>query len=284
MLRDRSPWLRLDPKRRVTAWNRRYNALFEEAAGHTGMTSMGRFDLGSDIPSAQVALLETLIAPLPGGGDWLDLGSGLGGGTAAIGERADHAHGLELGPKQVEQARLRFAGERVHFHGGDIDRVPFPSDRFDVVTALQSLSQCRDLPQALHQAWTVLKPGGHLAIADWSTSPRHHQLPDQPLIPIWCKAMGGVQLASEQQWRHHLERLGFVDIRIQDLSGPVSAGFQAWADALSQAASQVGHRPHAALLSRAFSAFGERGAGAPVGALMVHARKAESATGLQKPA
>lgn len=98
----------------------------------------------------------------------LDAGCGTGWWLEQL-ARSEHTHatltGLELLPERAEAARQRAPDAVVEV--GDARRLPFATDRFDVVflfTVLSSLAATEDAAVALGEAARVLAPGGVLVV------------------------------------------------------------------------------------------------------------------------
>ena len=79
--------------------------------------------------------------------------------------------GLDLTEMMLNIARTRIHGPRVTFQAGDMGRLDFPDDSFDIVTGGYALRNAPDLRQALAEIRRVLKPGGTAAFLDFSKPP-----------------------------------------------------------------------------------------------------------------
>ena len=76
--------------------------------------------------------------------------------------------GLDLTEPMLNIARARVPGSNVLFRAGDMCRMDFPDNSFDIVTGGYALRNAPDLRQALSEIRRVLKPGGTAAFLDFS--------------------------------------------------------------------------------------------------------------------
>ncbi len=249
------------------AWKRRLNPLYNAVGPGVGH---GDFGQTQDIAQAQAALLTRLSAPLPAG-HWLQLNCGAGGASPQILTRAERLTGVDADPAQIDAARR--SQPRPRFVVSDTERLPFAAERFDAVLSVQGFSHARDLSHALHQAWTVLKPGGWMALADFATQPQHHQLADRAKVRVIAASLGGLRLQPVERWQGHLSQLGMVDIQLEDLSAAMAKGLIPWADALLAASEDLGQAASARVVARSYRSLAKAGAGGPLRYIALWARK-----------
>jgi SAM-dependent methyltransferase len=102
----------------------------------------------------------------------LDLGSGAGLDSLLAARRVGPTGkvvGIDLCPEMVEKAR-RNAGllgvDNVEFVNTRIEKLPLPDGSVDVVISNGVLNLCPDKPAVLAKAFHVLRPGGHIQMAD----------------------------------------------------------------------------------------------------------------------
>lgn len=100
----------------------------------------------------------------------LDVGCG-GGRTvsklaAAAGEGKVYGvdHSQPCAKVATKTNRKAIAQGRVEVLEASVSRLPFPSDTFDIVTAVETHFWWPDLPRDLREVLRVLKPGGKLAV------------------------------------------------------------------------------------------------------------------------
>ncbi len=121
----------------------------------------------------------TRLAPPAGDGPILDVCTGTGdlalaydkaarGRVPIIG--ADFCMPMLLPAR--DKARRRRAADRVRFLEADTQRLPFPDDTFQLVTAAFGLRNVADPDRAIAEMVRVARPGGRVAILEFSR-PRH---------------------------------------------------------------------------------------------------------------
>jgi SAM-dependent methyltransferase len=113
--------------------------------------------------------LEDSLAELAGTGWVLDIGSGTGFWLRRMRAGGMHAVGVE----PVMDRVLRSGPGAV---AGDALSLPFADDRFDAVWCIHVLHHLVDPPVALSEMARILRPGGHLVLAE--------TVDDNPLIRL----------------------------------------------------------------------------------------------------
>lgn len=78
--------------------------------------------------------------------------------------------GSDFAPEMLEIARKK-AGDRARFLQADTTRLPFPDADFDVATVGFGVRNLQHLDRGLGELCRVLKPGGRLAILEFSRPP-----------------------------------------------------------------------------------------------------------------
>lgn len=125
--------------------------------------------------------IPTQFAAINKGDHVLDLGSGAGNDCfvvrALVGETGS-VTGLDFTDAMVDKAiantqKLGFTN--VHFVKGDIEEMPLPPNRFDVVVSNCVLNLVPDKNKAFANILSVLKPQGHFCVSDVVTK---GQLPE----------------------------------------------------------------------------------------------------------
>ena len=107
------------------------------------------------------------IAP-PAGARALDAGCGAGLSVVELGRRGYAVDAIDASPAMVElttrHAAQRGVAEVVSARVGEVERLPFADDTFELVVALGVLPWVGDPGAALAELRRVLKPGGHAIV------------------------------------------------------------------------------------------------------------------------
>lgn len=121
----------------------------------------------------------TRLVPCTKGGPILDLCTGTGdlafaydralGGKVPI-VAADFCE--EMLVRARAKSEKRGSQERIRFIEADAQRLPFPNDTFEIATAAFGLRNVADADKGIAEMVRVLRPGGRLAILEFSR-PRH---------------------------------------------------------------------------------------------------------------
>ncbi|MGH7233726.1 MAG: class I SAM-dependent methyltransferase [Nitrospiraceae bacterium] len=166
----------------------------------------------------------------------LDLGSGTGYpallAARTVGNQG-RVVGLDLAEGMLAAARRKAQAlglANVTFRTADVTTLPFESDSFDAVTSRFCLMFLPDIPKAIGEIARVLKPGGYVAAAVWSTPDnnpylripmdvikQHIELP-----PPDPEQPGIFRLAKPGDLRSMAERAGFHGLTDEELAGEVA--------------------------------------------------------------
>jgi ubiquinone/menaquinone biosynthesis C-methylase UbiE len=160
----------------------------------------------------------TALAALEPGQSVLDLGSG-GGIDVLLSARrvgpTGFAYGLDMTDEMLalaEKNRLEAGATNVEFLKGDIEDIPLPDNKVDVIISNCVINLAADKAPVLSEAFRVLKPGGRFAVSDVVTQ---GELPAdlRSDMEAWVGCVAGA--LEEQDYRRLLSAAGFEDIDIQ---------------------------------------------------------------------
>lgn len=92
----------------------------------------------------------------------LEIGCGMGSDLVQFARGGANCTGIDITPRSVEITRHRFALYRLHgnFLLSDAERLPFPSDNFDVVYSNGVLHHTPNTAEAIREIHRVLRKGG----------------------------------------------------------------------------------------------------------------------------
>ena len=134
---------------------------YKNIKGHNAEADLG---LGCGIP--------TQFADIKVGDSVLDLGSGAGNdcfvARAIVGETGK-VTGIDFTDAMLEKARTNNAKigyTNVEFIQGDIEKMPFPDNTFDVIVSNCVLNLVPDKQKAFSEMYRLTKPGGHFCVSD----------------------------------------------------------------------------------------------------------------------
>jgi ubiquinone/menaquinone biosynthesis C-methylase UbiE len=107
------------------------------------------------------------IAP---GARVLDVACGTGNTAIPLARRGAQVTGVDIAPNLLAQARERAAAEHLEitFDEGDAEQLPYPNDTFDAVVSMFGAMFAPRPEMVVSEFARVLKPGGLLAMANWT--------------------------------------------------------------------------------------------------------------------
>jgi ubiquinone/menaquinone biosynthesis C-methylase UbiE len=188
-------------------------------ASHYDMISR-LLGMGVNRPSSRMVIELANIQP---GDKVLDVGCGTGSLTLTAKSYAGPSgkvYGIDAAPEMIDVAKKKAsrAGLEVVFDVGLIEKLAFPDATFDVVISRLAIHH---LPDDLKhvgfmEILRVLKPGGHLLIADFTP-------PTNPVLSHITSALVGSHMMKTNIWGlpSMLAGAGFVEIT----SGPTRSAF-----------------------------------------------------------
>jgi demethylmenaquinone methyltransferase/2-methoxy-6-polyprenyl-1,4-benzoquinol methylase/phosphoethanolamine N-methyltransferase len=179
--------------------------------------------MGVNRPNSRMVIELAKVRP---GDKVLDVGCGTGSLTLTAKTYAGASgavHGIDAGPGMIDIARKKAkqSGLDVVFDVGLIEKIPFPDAAFDVVISRLAIHHLPDdlKGRGFFEILRVLKPGGHLLVADFNP-------PTNPLLSHLTSAILGHQMMQTDVWSISpmLSQAGFVEV----CSGPTRSPFLAF--------------------------------------------------------
>lgn len=100
----------------------------------------------------------------------LDLAAGTGTSSAAIAKQGAHVVAADFSEGMLVEGRRRHAGnDLIEFVWADATDLPFEDDSFDAATISYGLRNVNDPRKAISEMKRVVRPGGRIVIAEFST-------------------------------------------------------------------------------------------------------------------
>jgi SAM-dependent methyltransferase len=125
--------------------------------------------------AARIVLIAERLADaadLRAGATVLDVATGSGNAALAAARGGCEVTGVDYVPELLERGRARAAAEglQVRFLEGDAERLPFPDASFDAVLSCLGVMFTPDQERAAAELLRVCRPGGTIALANWTPS------------------------------------------------------------------------------------------------------------------
>lgn len=135
----------------------------------------------------------------------LDIGCGGGATLKRLLKRSKGAqvHGIDISEESVAKARKVNANDldrQVFVTQGSAEKLPYEDNKFDLVTAVETVYFWPDLPNCLKEVRRVVKPGGRFAI----------MVEVLESDSVWTDVVDGMTAYSPEQLKEMLDEAGFV--------------------------------------------------------------------------
>jgi len=154
----------------------------------------------------------------------LDAGCGPGTYGIMLAQEGNKVTGVEISPKAVEVANERAKGKGVNFSAsiGDLEKLSFEDNSFDVCFCGWVLHHFPDMDTAVAELYRVLKPGCKIALAEPNESNLAVRfsrfVEDLPVIRGWVLKAGwdtpNRTIHKHKDYVKALERQGFTHIEV----------------------------------------------------------------------
>ena len=120
------------------------------------------------------SIAEQLVdaADLAAGSTVLDIATGSGNAALAAARSGGVVTGVDYVPGLLDRARARAAAEgfEIEFADGDAEDLPFADASFDSVVSVLGVMFTADQERAASEMLRVTRPGGAIALANWTPS------------------------------------------------------------------------------------------------------------------
>ena len=160
----------------------------------------------------------TALADLREGEVVLDLGSGGGIDVLLSAKRVGptgRAYGLDMTDEMLELARrnaVEAGASNVEFLKGEIESIPLPDSRIDVIISNCVINLAADKRRVLEEAYRVLKPGGRFAVSDVVV---RGEVPAEirRSMELWVGCVAGA--LEEREFESLLREVGFEEASLE---------------------------------------------------------------------
>ena len=153
----------------------------------------------------------------------LDAGCGVGGSSIFLAKELNcSTTGITLSEKQVESARRNALENGVEnqakFLVADFTNLPFKSNSFDVVWAIESVVHTPQKAAFFKEAFRVLKNGGRLVLGQYLKTERAISQKEQQMLWNWLNAWAIHDLNTEKEYLQFAEQAGFANFECKDIT------------------------------------------------------------------
>ena len=142
-----------------------------EAIKHTQRATWDSADYAA-VATRIVPMAELLIdaADIEAGSTVLDIATGSGNAALAAARAGGVVTGIDYAPGLLERARTRAAAEDLDMTlmEADAEALPFEDASFDAVVSAVGVMFTPDQPRAAAELLRVVRPGGTIALANWT--------------------------------------------------------------------------------------------------------------------
>ncbi len=147
----------------------------------------------------------------------LDAGCGVGGTAIYIAQKTKaRVVGITLDPNQVHLAnqysRAKLVEKLVEFQVQDFTKTNFAANTFDLVYAIESVCHTRPKTRFLKEVYRILKPGGHLVIADGYTKYPPKTAEEKKIIADFNWAFALPELAVASDMTKYIKQSDFENV------------------------------------------------------------------------
>ena len=203
---------------------------------HGGYLNFGLWENGNDdyLRAAENLVLRIgTMLDLDGTSHVLDVAPGMGPQDVLLyrkfgGPRID---ALDATWKHVEHGRRRVREhgieDKVVFHHGSATALPFADETFSHVMSIEGAEHFNTRERFFDEAYRVLKPGGVMALSDYTLGRPLHSSLDRALIGLTCRVwkVPSVNVWTTGEYRERLAAHGFTRVEVREVGALVIPGY-----------------------------------------------------------
>ncbi|HEX4999552.1 MAG TPA: methyltransferase domain-containing protein [Terriglobia bacterium] len=203
---------------------------------HGGYLNFGLWENGNTdyLKAAETLVLRIgEMLGIDGSSHVLDVAPGMGPQDVLLYRRFNgpRIEGLDATWKHVERARARARengiDSRVSFHHGSATAIPFADGTFSHVMSIEGPEHFNTRDRFLKEAWRVLRPGGVMALADYTVPRENLGRFDRGLIGLTCRMwkVPAANIWTTDAYRTKLAEHGFMNIEVTEVGERVIPGY-----------------------------------------------------------
>jgi tocopherol O-methyltransferase len=212
--------------------------LYEDLWGehiHHGYWDLDAPDVGRDLAQQRTTRELAKFGGIPAGAKVLDSGCGVGASAIMLAtELGCTVQGITLSTEQVKRATEKAAragvGDKASFQVMDAMHTDFPDESFDVVWSLESCELMPDKRAYLAENLRLLKPGGRLVVATWTSRDDRLKPAEVKLLRRLYRDFAISHVLPLDQYTKLCADLGYIDVRGQEWTENVRATWKLSAD------------------------------------------------------
>lgn len=141
----------------------------------------------------------------------LDMGCGVGGSSLFLAENINaEVTGININRKQIEIAE-KINHPKLKFICANYLESELESSKFDGIWALETICHCQDKNDFIKEANRLLKPGGHLVLAEYFI--RQEEFNESKAIKKWLRRWAIPGLDEYSDFKSKLEDKGFEIVK-----------------------------------------------------------------------
>jgi ubiquinone/menaquinone biosynthesis C-methylase UbiE len=139
----------------------------------------------------------------------MDVGTGPGIIAAAVREFVEDVTGVDIAENMISHANELYRDiNGLEFQHGNVEKLDFPDDTFDLATARMVFHHVGNCPQGLTEILRTLKPGGHLVLCEGVPPDHLTRKRYEEIFALKEKR----HTFSEAELINYFDKAGFTDI------------------------------------------------------------------------
>ena len=261
--------------------------LFHAMSDNNMYLNLGYMDLNDksekfSVVESQKNMVNVVTKGFKKKGKWLDVGCGTGAPACFLGVSNPNLEidGINIVKPQIEKANQLSekyqCDDRVRFHYGDAQQIPFENETYDSVYAIESAFHFDSKLKFIKESNRILKEGGKLSVADIVIRPEYRKFSDWYKISIAKHGLATREFYSSYKWTNMLKNNDYVDIQVNDITLNVSKVLPKWIGLIQKNENELLHlypKLFLTMLIKCLNYAYKKGSESPFGYLLITATK-----------